>query len=234
MKMTIDTSGFNAAARALSSLSGVPLLPVLEAEAAKVLEKAASLTPSAAVAKIRAAHELGRRKYEGAPPASYAPKTAAGQRHRSTIQLSPNGMIWYNVRQHRQPNTIWTSIRRKNREALKKALAARGLAAQSWLKLATLAGLVIKVPGYVRRALPSTGRTYENETYKQTTGTEKSGIYFATTQPTLRSINGDRILSRSLAGRVKYFETSLKKGVFTELRTIAARYPGLRANLPSA
>ena len=59
MKMTIDTSGFNAAARALSSVSGVPLLPVLEAEAAKVLEKAASLTPSAAVAKIRAAHELG-------------------------------------------------------------------------------------------------------------------------------------------------------------------------------
>ena len=218
MKMTIDTSGFNAAARALSSVSGVPLLPVLEAEAAKVLEKAASLTPSAAVAKIRAAHEMGRRKYEGAP----------------TIQLSPNGMIWYNVRQHRQPNTIWNSIRRKNREALKKALAARGLAAQSWLKLATLAGLVIKVPGYVRRALPSTGRTYQNETYKQTTGTEKSGIYFATTQPTLRSISGDRILSRSLAGRVKYFETSLKKGVFTQLRTIAARYPGLRANLPSA
>jgi hypothetical protein len=234
MKMTIDTSRFNAAARALSTVSGVPLVRVLEAEAAKVLEKAASLTPSAAVAKIRAAHEMGRRKYEGAPPESYAPKTAQGRRHRATIQLSPNGRIWYNVRQHRLPNSIWNAIRRKNRAALKEALGARGLAAQAWLKLATLAGLVIKVPGYVRRALPRTGRTYQNETYKQTTGTEKSGIYFATTQPTLRAIGGDRILSRALSGRVKYFETSLKKGVFTQLRTIASRYPGLRAHLPAA
>jgi hypothetical protein len=232
--MTIDTSRFNASMRALANVSGVPLVNVLEAEATKVLEKAASLTPSAQVAKIRAAHAMGRTKYEGAPPQAYAPRTPAGQRHRATISVSPNGMIWHNVRDHRLPNQLWNSIRRKKREELKKALGARGLAAQAWLKLAAAAGLIIKVPSYVRRAIARTGRTYPNETYRQTTGTEKSGIYFATTQPTLSKIGGDRFLRRALAGRIKYFETSLKKGVFTQLRTIAARYPGLRAHIPTA
>ena len=79
MKMTIDTSRFNAAARALSTGSGVPLVRVLEAEATKVLEKAASLTPSAAVAKIRAS-EAASIATSIAPVARFIGKLMVGSR----------------------------------------------------------------------------------------------------------------------------------------------------------
>jgi hypothetical protein len=230
MKLTIDTSNFNAAMRSLALLSGVPLVRILDNEATQILQKCAAETPSTTNTKIHNRHDLGLMEFTSALPDIYEPQTKAGKIARENARLTKNGFLRYYVRKHRYPAALWSALEKLEKERIAAALKAKGLTKQTWWKLGNLAGLAIRVPGYVLKAIATTAKTYANESFKAVKGQHRCGLYFKTKMPLLRkrTVDGAGILARALAGRVKYFETNLRKGVFNSIANIAKRYPGLK------
>ena len=142
------------------------------------------------------------------------------------------GLKLYNL-EWRYPNAVWRALARARKESLRRKLAARGLSKQSWQRLAVAAGLEIKVPGYVARAVPTTGRTYpENAVAKRVGRGGRFSIRFMNLQPTVQiaQVGGRAAWQRALNGPAKSFATSLRKGVFRDLAQVSRRYPGLRVN----
>jgi hypothetical protein len=208
VKLDIDTTNFNRAIQQIAKYSGADLVTVVESEAQAVLTKAAGFTKSASASRIRENHN----------------------RQKATRADVGNGSKLYFL-DNRYPNPMWSRLKRARAASLKRKLAARGLAKQSWAQLAYLAGLSITVPAYVLKAVASTGRTYpENVTASRLRKGRAFGIFFENAQPTanLAYVGGPRAVQRAINGRVKFFARNMEKGVFTSLRKIAAAYPGLR------
>jgi hypothetical protein len=111
---------------------------------------------------------------------------------------------------------------------MEAAKRARGLAKQAWLALGQAAGLAMKVPGFVRKAEPTTGQRYDNASVR-TEDTGRKAIHFETRQPTLDvpTVQGRRVIHVALGKRAKFFRVNLEKRVFESLQAIGKRYPGL-------
>lgn len=226
----IDTSKFNAMCVELARKSGAKLRNVVEYETARVLERAVQLTPIASVAAIRQHYDFSWSGFTAARPSLYTPRTPGGLRARSRARLTKNGFLIY-VSTNQYPDELWAALTGENTSRLKKALAARGLTKQTWWKLAELAGLQIRVsPAQIKKARASTGRTYDNESFRRVQSVGKVGLFFATTQPILIKLGGQRILARAIAGRVRYFERNARNHVFDSMKTIAQRYPNVRTS----
>lgn len=126
-----------------------------------------------------------------------------------------------------------TYASREEKERLFKAKrAARGLAKQGFRNIGVALGLDLRAPGYVARATPSDGRTYDNTTVTRRGSGGRYRVTVATSQPTLLvpGVGGERVFRAAIRGRVKYFQASLRKGVFDSVREIARRYPGVRTS----
>jgi hypothetical protein len=203
--LAVDTTNFTRAIRELARYSGQSLERVVEFEAAKVLESAAKGTKAAKVTTIRANH--------------------SAMKH-VTYDVG-NGRQKYNLG-YRYPDRVWRAIQGKRAEALKRKLAARGLSKRSWQMLASAAGLEITVPGYVAKAVASTGKTYpENAAASRIRDGRKFGIKFENSQPTLAWTGGLRAIRGAIRGREKHFRTNMEKGALFDIRQIAAKYPGM-------
>lgn len=202
----IDTRNLNSALHSLARYSGAAIEDVVEFEAGKILEGAIRHTDAATVSKIRD-HENNRDF-----------RTLDAGHGRKTYNLN-----W------RFPDAVWNKIEAARKASLERKLKARGLSKQSWQMLADLLGLIVKAPAYVRRAIASTGQRYpQNAAVRKSRTADKFGIFLSNKQPTVGAINGRTALLKAINGRVAYFRTSLRKGVFTDLAKIAARYKGLR------
>jgi len=227
LKITIDTRNMNRAIAAISRFSGVAHEEVIEEEAGKILEAAVRLTPAAKMQKIKAHYASLGNSWVTESPELYTPVSPSGISHRAKVKVTKTGKIRYDM-SHRYPDALWAAITGERKTRLEAALRARGLSKNAWLMLGQAAGITVKAPGYVKQAIPSTGKVHpENATARKTRPSGRYGIFFETIQPTLITIGGHRILQRAINGRVKYFERNLKLGVFKDLKKIAARYPGL-------
>lgn len=206
MSVTVDTAPWNAMCRDLSRLTGAPFESVVDYEAARSLEAALRYTPVASVAKIRANVD--------------AQKVV-------TYDLG-NGLQRYYL-SNRYPAPLWGQIQQRRAEGLKRKLRARGLSKQAFAKLAQSAGLVIRKPAFVSKAVPSTGRTYDNETVHRQRSLGRYGLFVASSMPTLGTarVAGQRRLQRALDGRVKFFRRNVSLRVFDRASTIAKKYPGV-------
>lgn len=109
-------------------------------------------------------------------------------------------------------------------------IKGRGLAKRSWLQCANDLGITIRVPAYVRRALPQDGRDRRSGFGREMNG--RSNVYFEIENryPLLLGgnpspkFNGAAILQRAIKTRRRAFEGDLRRGVFSNIRLRAQRY----------
>lgn len=225
----VDPSGLVRACHAMASKLRIPPEQVIEYETAKVMEAAVKFTPVASIAKIREAADSASMTAQ--PESLYTPRTPAGRAARErAFRTAKKGLLVYWL-DHRYPDALWRSIKRARAANLKAALASRGLSKRTWLELARLIGFDIKAPGFVKKAKPSVGegKFAANFTLRRAAGQSgRMSLTLTNAQPTIVKLRGGAILQRAITGRVKYFETSLRKGVFDDLVQVARRYPGIR------
>jgi hypothetical protein len=125
------------------------------------------------------------------------------------------------------------------KRALPAALESAGLARQSWVQIADQIGLVLEdVPGggaspaaiaKARRVLASNGRSYQNGT--GTTAFEENKSFFITLinrLPYNTKIGLDAVLLSTLAGRARYFEQNVARGVLASHAETVRAYPWLK------
>jgi hypothetical protein len=115
-----------------------------------------------------------------------------------------------------------------------------GLARQSWVQIADRLGIPLEtVPGggqlspnqiaQARRATSSRGKFYMNGQAAKEKSAERFFVTLINNLPFGRRIRFDALLETVMTGRVKYFATSLSKGVFKSMKTVAERYKGFSA-----
>jgi hypothetical protein len=219
MTVTVDTSQFSAMCRELAKKLQAPPERVLREEIGRVLSRAIELTPAADKSKIEAHSRNAVATLQ--PAGLYAPKRP-GRRHLK------KGRVLYDLNKFRYPNALWQAILTARAADLKKRIKARGLAKQSWLRIAMLQAFPVDAPGYVRSAVATTGKQYPQD--EKVDVARSNGNYSYTienSQPTINAIDGEIILARAVNGRVSYFLKNIEKEVFTDLKKIATKYPGV-------
>lgn len=143
-----------------------------------------------------------------------------------------NGMTFHPMTEFfRYGNPRWADYQKFLGQLRNKQINVReviGRAGQSWVQIADALGIRIEAPGYVRNAPAFRGRAYINGTSQKYRTTQHVALVMKNTAPILLgTMDGNRILQTSINGRRKYFETSLRKGVFDDVESVARQYPGL-------
>lgn len=226
VRTQVNTKGFEAACFALAKVTGKSIEQVVNAEMSKLLESAMGFTKAASVSGIRRRHEA--QKFVSLPANAYNPRTTAGLKSRANANIDANGNILYFLGNN-YPPALWNVIDRKRKLDLQRELRARGLAKKSWLYVARALKIPLTAPGYVTKAIPTTGREYpQNITARKKIDQNRIEMAFRNAQPTVNAIGGQRALQNAVNGRVKFFLKNVKSGVFNSMQQIAKKYPGLK------
>lgn len=114
---------------------------------------------------------------------------------------------------------------------LKAALAARGLARNSWYQIAQKLGITLNsVAGgaQVAVARPSSGASYQPGNGRRIQSPQALYYELTNSYPFSRfKIGGAQILSWAIQGEMGYFRNNFKRGVFSDLQAIAKKYRGI-------
>lgn len=198
-----DTSELNRICAALSRVTGMAQMEILENEVAAILQRALSRTKSARAQQIREA---------------YAKKT--------WTHLDKKRYYLKN----RYPDELWARIVEARKETLRKRLQRRGLSKQSWEMLAQAMGMTIAAPAFVKNANVNGRKFRENVLANKGTSRDKPFIEGTNRAPSVDTPGaaGRSALQGAISGRVKFFEKNLAEGVFRDVREIAAKYPGMK------
>lgn len=218
MTLDVDTSAFSSMCNELAALMNAPPEQVLREEIGRVLSKAIENTDAAEASSIIRHSQSTTRSLQSAT--MYSPKNP-GRRHLK------GGKVLYNTR-WRYPDTLWSSLEAARHRDLARRLAARGLAKRSWYRLGQLINVKVDAPGYVKKAVASTGKIYpedERATINRSVG--KIEFIVENAQPTVNAIGGAQALRRAINGRVQYFLTNIEKGVFDSMDKIVKKYQGV-------
>ena len=139
----------------------------------------------------------------------------------------------------RWPDELWAEYQREESERqqdyaahlaseMRVAKRSKGLSAQSWLEIADALGIPIRIAEYVRRAIPSDGKSYVNGSGHVETTAEATSYVLENFQPLLlKSGKAAGIVSGAIATRARAFDIAAQKGLFADLAFLAQRYPSL-------
>jgi hypothetical protein len=224
----VNTKGFEAACFALARVTGKSIEQVVKSEMSTLLEATMNNTRAATATGIRKRHEA--KKFVALPANAYAPTTLTGLKSRANAKIDTHGNLLYFLGNN-YPPALWNLIDRKRKLDLEKELHARGLAKKSWLYVARALGVPVSAPGFVQRAIPTTGREYpQNIAARKLIDQNKIVVSFRNAQPTVNTeqAGGRRALQTAINGRVKFFLQNTIKGVFNSMQEIAKKYPGLK------
>lgn len=191
---------------------------VMREEIGKVLEKTIENTAAADVSKIRQHSENAR--FTLMPATLYTPR---GRRPRKLI----GGKVLYDLTR-RYPPQLWAAIQKVRAVDLANRIAARGLAKQSWLRIAEKWGINVTVPGYVRKAVPTSKKQYDDESARVTRMPNELTYELENSQPTVNAIGGAKALQSAVDGRTEFFHVNMAHGVFDDMANIAKKYPGIK------
>lgn len=192
---------FNTFTRELSRLSRADLPKVIRSETAKILQVAAKETKRATAASIRKSQE--RRS----PWRTYNHKK---------INTS-----W------RFPDAKWAFISSNLEASLSKKIAKANLATSIWVDMAKNLNLAIKKPPRFKepkKPLGWSGRVFTMENLDN----DNFFIQIAGYADILKYANGRQALFKAIAGRIKFFEMNMNRGVFKRSEAIAKKYPGIK------
>ena len=247
----IDTRGFQRMVADLSRMSGRDQAPIIKAEASKILGTCVRRTPSISAEQIRRNIEGTRAKYNtyaGGEIGSVAKKiyprisVAPGKGNHWWVDRNAKGTRTFYImnKNRRWSDERWQAYRREEmdrRADLRTAIAqmgrlrqARGLSKSSWTQIADSLGIRESpaAPGYVRRARSTSGRSHQLGTSRTIATPAQFVIELENDYRLLiNKLQGARILSSAVTGRLRYFEQNLKRGVFSDISIRAKRYPGV-------
>lgn len=198
----VDLTVFNNMLIDLAKNTGQSKAAVIDAEATAILNKTISKVPAANVARIRAYY--AEREYVTYEKTRYFLK-------------------------NRYPDYLWKELQTYLKQRMNQRIAGRGLAKQSFLKIGQQLRLPVEAPDYVHVAT-ARGRPV----YQQVLGTRKStgpanaALRIYNASPLNRWVQARVAIMSAIGGRINFFVTNLKKGVFDDMRKVAAKYPGLR------
>jgi len=205
--LTIEVGNFNAAMRAMAAelQNTVTQQQIIDFEVGKIIEGALEKTDTATVASIT--ESMDKRQWitvDGKP-------LRIDNRYRPSLRSA--------VR-----SAVAASRRRK--------LGARGLAKRSWLALAQAMGQMVRSPAYVQRAEAPNHTSAENVNVQRSPSSGKYGVAISNKSPLLRWTGARQAFFAAVAGRRKFFDQNLARGVFNKLSTVAKKYKGLIVNVP--
>jgi hypothetical protein len=224
VNVAVNTKGMEAACLALAKVTGKSIEEVANAEVAKVLDKAIDYTKSASRASI--VKNYNASGYTSQNPTLYTPVTSAGSKWRAKARRTKNGKLIYNLN-NRYPLALWLAIQKSRAKSLKAKIGAIGYAKKSWWIIGIKLGLPVK-GGRFTKAVPQTGVEYPGDfTISRKNTSDGLEISFTNAQPTVNLVNGKDALQKAINGRVQFFTTNVKKGVFDSMAQIARAYPGL-------
>lgn len=193
---------FNAFTRELGRKSKVSLQEVIESEVSAILSKAAKSK------NLRIATEASIRK-------SNIGKTWM------THEGKKVNRTW------RFTDAKWAAVNQTLENSIKKKMQKRGLGSSAFIDIADKAGLIIKAPSVARKAKKPPGFNTLTMVNKNI-DPERFFIMVENRSRILRFANGSQALFGAIAGRIKFFETNMKRGVFKSSATIAKKYPGIK------
>jgi hypothetical protein len=118
------------------------------------------------------------------------------------------------------------------RAAEQNALKSVHLPRQSWVQIADSVGIPLKASPAIakaRAAIASNGVSYQNGQAKEFHDNQKYVVEILNGYPFGLKKKMDRTLASAIAGRAKFFQTNLSKGVFNEVASTLKKYPGIAA-----
>lgn len=230
VKIHVDASRLNGALHELSRLTGKDFKTVVRHETGKIMQMALSRTPAAKAKDIKAGVENW--EFITASADLYAPKTPrdAGRYQGFVPQKGGKGIprvVYY--KGNRYPQALWSQLMQIKERKIQRLLMARGLLKKSWIQVCHRMGVEIgNTPAYVAGATTPKG-DYPEDARGGERG-EGSKFSFWGEIDRIYDQRIIRALSSAMRGRVNYFKTNLRKGVFLKGKEIARRYPGLYVN----
>lgn len=207
LRLKVEVESFNRALRQMHQKLGetTDMRKIVDFEVGKIVNKAIIKTRKATIKSIK-------RSQEERPPWR-------------TYDLG-KGMKKYNLTYH-YPTTVWREIDRRLRESYFRKFKARELARRVWVEILNKLGQGIEASGQARTA-ESKGFNAAGAAGVQRSSTSgKYGVEIENSYGKNRWVGSAQALFAAVAGRRKYFLTNVAKGVFNDLKAIAAKYPGI-------
>jgi hypothetical protein len=249
----LDLRQFNAIVRDLARISGADFKTALRVHTTKVLELCLKRTPgktgNAVREKARLRVEKPARYVDLAGtkvvPGPKVPRPmttpflqtltgtrggiAGGQwyvgrnRAGTRVVLHPTKMV--GNAKFSAMQAIQSSLQQQLSPKAAEAVAAIGSLKKSWLQIADRLGLDLKVAGFVRKA-----RGRYDDGARSAWHTDGAAFFAEcvnTNNQLVRRYNAAAIVQGALQTRAKAFAIEMQKGVFDDVKTRAARYPGV-------
>ena len=255
----IDTAGFTSMLRDLEKLSGRDFFDILINQVGALIKVCIRLTPVRSIADLARRVSRGASFVEFADGTIISVFKKAGgdvmfldpsnwEQSKNPAQAAPQiigGKSWHNMTSpgRRWNPHRWASFTTKDglrpyllEKRLAVLKAGRGLAAKSWWQMAEDLGLD---PGlaaaYIRnaQAIGPTGgiRPFKEGFAAKIVEQAAAIVELTNTNPLVTGkLGGARIMQNALATRELAFIHELEHGVFEDLQTRAARYPGIFVN----
>lgn len=248
MPVTIDTSNLNGFCRDIARMPaiGKSAWDVMLYEVGKILENCVRLTTRANVEKIKKSIEFKNRTLNQGKgsPILYVTKAGLvwfadqpGEQYEGIAKgrKTGTGKTFHPMTEFfRYGQPRWTEYQQFLIDLKNKQIDARaviGRAGQAWVQMGEGAGITLQgIPAYIRNAAPFKG-SKKIHGYATKRASASSMILELVNQHQIffGTMDGNRILQTSINGRYRYFQESMKRGVFDDVKQIAARYKGLIA-----
>ena len=128
---------------------------------------------------------------------------------------------------NRYPNELWSKMKDKTRKAEATRIQSIGWGARAWFELAVSLGLSINGGrAETAKIAGKDARTYVSSTQEDTG--DSFGITVRNASRLQAWINGRAAFFSAIAGRLGFYRQNLKHGVFSDLKAVAAKYPGMK------
>jgi hypothetical protein len=136
------------------------------------------------------------------------------------------GMKKYNL-ENRYPNAVWGKIQSRMRESLNRKYSARELARRVWVEVLNKLGQKVEATGQAQKAESKNFVAASAAGVKRTNGTGNYAVEIENSFGKNRWVGAAQALFGAIAGRRRFFLQNVAKGVFNDLKTVAAKYPGM-------
>ena len=207
LNLTVEVEGFNRCLREMQRglANTATMQQVVDFEVGKIINKAITKTKKATMRSIK-------RSQEERPPWR-------------TYDLG-RGMKKYNL-DNRYPNAVWAKIRGRLKETLTRKYQALELARRVWVEVLNKLGQPADTTAQSRIAQSKTFNAAGAAGVERSKTEGKYGVMIENAYGKNRWVDAAQALFAAVVGRRKFFETNVSKGVLRDLKTVAAKYPGI-------
>lgn len=250
---SIDTSGMEKVLRQISAMTMRPMREVTTSEALAILQTCMDRTKITGAGEIKSKLKTKFNQYSqdgrfGTRSAGSFPKISIASKNGNIwlgVGRPSSGAfsrtrgrqgrgVWHLVNKHYERDADWSLFQEMTRDRLAKLekltldwVARRGMPKASWYWIAEEIGYALRATAVVLdtavrgRAMKEVASSEKKQTADSFTIVCRNSSIAAARK------DAAGILERTLAGRAKYFEQNLKRGVFDSMKNVERSYPNL-------